>query len=63
MFFSQNYSANFPDNLHSKQDPQPLRQRSAEVLNEGVRSRVVSRVVLLFDINVKKRRGPTNEVA
>ena len=34
-----------------------------EVLNEGIRSRLVSRVFLLFEINAKERRDPGNEVA
>ena len=34
-----------------------------EVLNEGVRSKLVSKVFLLFDINVKKRKSSGNEIA
>ena len=33
-----------------------------EVLNEGIRSKLVPRVFLLFHINVKVRRRPRNEV-
>ena len=34
-----------------------------EVLNEGVRDKFVSKVFLLFCINIKVRRSPKNEVA
>ena len=38
------------NNPHLKEDPQPLRQWSKEVLHEGLRSKLISRVFLLFDI-------------
>ena len=44
----------FINNSHWKRDPRPL--------NEGIRSKLISRVFLLFDINIKKRRSPRNEV-
>ena len=36
---------------------------SMVVLNKGIRSKLFSRVFLLFHINVKVRRSPRNEVA
>ena len=60
--FELNYSANFPNNSHSKEDPRPLRQQSMEVFKEGVRSKLISRVFLFFDINIKERRNSMNEV-
>ena len=46
----------------SKQDA-CLTLLSMEVLNKDVRSKLVSRVFLLFDINIKERESPGNEVA
>ena len=40
-----------------------FRKKWTEVLNEGVRSKLVSKVFLLFDINVKDRRTSGNLVA
>ena len=45
-----NYGTDLPNNPHLKEDPQPLRQWSKEVLHEGLRSKLISRVFLLFDI-------------
>ena len=36
---------------------------SIEVLNEGVRSKFVTRFFLLLDVKVKESRSPGNEVA
>ena len=52
----------FINNLYSNQDLL-LTLASTEVLNEELRFKLVSRVFLLFDINVKDRRNPGNEVA
>ena len=51
----------FINNPHLKQDPSNL--ASTEVFNEGVRSKLLSRVFFLFDIRVKEKRSPGNEVA
>ena len=45
------------------QNSRPLHERSPNILNEGVRSKLVSKVFLLFGIYIEKRRGPENEVA
>ena len=37
-------------------------ERSAEVLNEGVKSKLISKVFLLFDITVKEGRNLRDEV-
>ena len=37
-------------------------ERSAEVLNEGVKSKLISKVFLLFDITVKEERNLRDEV-
>ena len=36
---------------------------STEVLSKGVRSKLVFKIFLLFDINVKVRRSLGNEIA
>ena len=63
IYFESNYSASFTNNPCLKQDPRPLQQWSVEVLNEGVRSKIISQVFLLFDINVKERKSYGNKVA
>ena len=46
--------------MHIEKGPSTL--TPTEVLNEDVRSKLVSRVFLLFDINVKEKRSLGNEV-
>ena len=57
--FEQNSDVDFSNYPHSKQDPRPLCHRSTEFLNEGIRSKLVYKVFLLFD-NVKEIRSPNN---
>ena len=45
------------------QNSRPLHECSPNILNEGVRSKLVPKVFLLFGIYIEKRRGPENEVA
>ena len=42
--------------MHIEKRPSTL--APTEVLNEGVRTKLVSRVFLLFDINVNQKRKP-----
>ena len=46
--------------MHNGKRPTTL--ASMEVFNEGVRFKLVSRVFLLFDINIKERRSSGKEV-
>ena len=43
-------------------ETRPWTIASMEVLNEGERSKLVSKIFLLFDINMKKRRSSGNKV-
>ena len=51
--------------IHMRNKPTTLASTEVlkEVLNKGARSKLVSRVFLLFGINVKERRSPENLVA
>ena len=55
----------FPAEIYKKPkfETRPLPLVLTEVLSKGVRSKLVSRVFLPFDINIKERRSPGNEVA
>ena len=51
------------EHTHPHSKTRPSNPASTEVLNEGVRSKLVYRVFLLFGINVKESRSPRNEIA
>ena len=56
----RNYGADFPNNPHSKQDPQHLRQRRSWTKASG-QTRL--QCLFAFVTNIKERRSPGVEVA
>ena len=59
----KNYHPENKTSLNKPLSKRPSILALTEVLNEGIRFKLVSRVILLFDINTKVRRSPGNNVA